>query len=359
MNQPHPWTPLHGSGPSAVRLAPVLRRLGALSALLLLAACGGGGDAGPVVPPPPPPPPPTAPSGPTEAQRSEAARLTALGHPACTAVAPFYWEVGDRTAARASGSVTRAGDSTVYSADSAMALASATKWLFGAYVVQRRAGVLSAEDVRHLNFRSGYTSFSFCLPGQTVDACLAFPADNGRYSAATDGRFLYDGGHMQKLASLMGLGAMDNDALAAEFRSVLGSDVAISFSQPQLAGGAQGTPAAYAHFLRRLLGGQLQLGALLGTQAVCTNPNTCAQALGTPVPLTESWDYALGHWVETDPALGDGAFSSAGAFGFYPWIDATRQWYGLLARRGEAGSGADSVNCGRLLRRAWVSGVAP
>ncbi len=322
----------------------------AVCALLLLAACGGGGDTAPA---------PAPPAAPTEAQRSEAARGTANGHAACTAVAPFYWEVGDRAAARASGSVLRAGDSTVVGAGSFMALASATKWLFGAYVVQRRGGALSAEDVRHLHFRSGYTSFSFCLPGQTVDACLAFPADNGRYTAATAGRFFYDGGHMQTLASRVGLGAMDNAALAAELRRVLGSEVAIGFSQPQLAGGAQATPAAYAHFLRRLLGGQLQLGALLGTQSVCTNPDTCAEALATPVPRTESWHYSLGHWVETDPVVGDGAYSSAGAFGFYPWIDATRSWYGLLARQGSAGSGLDSVACGRLIRRAWVTGVAP
>ncbi len=323
------------------------------SFLVLLAGCGGGSTD----PTPPPPTPPPS-SGPTETQRIAAATSTANSNAACTAIAPFYWEVGVRSAARASGSVNRAGDNTRYTAESSMALASATKWLFGAYVVQKRAGVLSADDVRHLNFRSGYTSFSLCLPGQTVDGCLAFPAANGAYTAATDGRFFYDGGHMQKLASLMGLGAMNSTALAAELRSQLGSDVAISFNQPQLAGGAQGTPADYARFLRKLLDGQLRLGALLGTQAVCTNPTTCPNALATPVPLAESWNYSLGHWVEADPVVGDGAFNSAGAFGFYPWIDATRSWYGILARQAAAGSGNESANCGRLIRKAWVTGAA-
>lgn len=333
-----------------------------LAASVLLAACGGSGDGGDgdqsgsdavaLAPPP-------SSTGPSEAQRIAAASSTANGHAACTAVAPFYWEVGDRRSARASGSVARTSDGTRYTADSSMALASATKWLFGAYVVQRRAGLLSRDDIRFLNFRSGHTSFVSCLPGQTVDACLAFPAGNGAYTAATDGRYFYDGGHMQKLASQMGLGNMDNVALATELRRVLGSDVAIGFSQPQLAGGAQGTPADYARFLRKLLDGRLQLGALLGTQAVCTNPATCPNALATPVPATESWDYALGHWVESDPALGDGAFSSAGAFGFYPWIDASRQWYGILARQAAAGSGNESVSCGRLIRKAWITGTAP
>jgi hypothetical protein len=267
--------------------------------------------------------------------------------------------VGDRDGARASGSVPRAGDGTRYSADTAMAWASATKWVFAAYVVQVRGAVLSDEDVRHLTFRSGHTSFIGCLPGQTVDGCLAFPAANGAYTAATDGRFFYDGGHMQKLASVVGLGALNSEALGAEMRRVLGSDIALSFSQPQLAGGAQGTPADYARFLRALLQGRLQLGEQLGRHAVCTNPVTCPNALFTPVPGSESWSYALGHWVETDPAVGDGAFSSAGAFGLYPWIDASRRWYGLLARQVPAGGGDGSARCGRLIRQAWTSGVAP
>lgn len=326
----------------------------ALSAML--AGCGGGGS-DPAPPPPPPPPPP--PASPSEAQRIAAATSTASNHAACTAVAPFYWEIGDRSARRAGGSIPRAGNTTVYDADSSLALASATKWLFGAYVAEVRAGALSAEDIRHLHFRSGYTSFTACLPGQTVDGCLAFPAANGTYTAATDGRFFYDGGHMQKLASLMGLGNLNNGALATELRAMLGDDVLITFNQPQLAGGAQGSAADYARFLRKMLDGRLRLGALLGTQAVCTNPATCPNALATPVPASENWNYSLGHWVEADPVVGDGAFSSAGAFGFYPWIDASRTWYGVLARQAAAGSGNESVNCGRLIRKAWVTGTAP
>jgi len=60
----------------------------------------------------------------------------------------------------------------------------------------------------------------------------------------------------------------------------------------------------------------------------------------------------------TRPAVGDGAFSSAGAFGFYPWIDAGRRYYGVIARRDSAGEGYDSARCGRLIRKAWLSGVA-
>ncbi len=196
-------------------------------------------------------------------------------------------------------------------------------------MVERRGATgLSASDIRFLNFRSGYTSFTSCSPSQTVGSCVA-ASTNGVYSATTDGKFLYDGGHMQQHASLMGLDALDNGTLAAEMETQLGTDVDIAYSQPQLAGGVR------------------------------TNPATCSGALGTPVPLTESWSYSLGHWVETDPAVGDGAFSSAGAFGFYPWVDAGKRYYGIVARQDlQSGSGFDSAFYGRLIRKAWLTGVA-
>jgi len=317
-------------------MKPILRPITSL-VVLTLAACGGGDSA----------------PGLTDAQRSQAASATAQSADnACAVVAPFYWEIGDRSARLASGAVGGAS----YGATSLLAIASASKWLYAAYVAERRAGALTADDVRFLNFRSGYDSFLVCLPGQTVDACLATPAANGAYRAADDGRFFYNGGHMQQHASLMGLGSLGNAALAAELQARLGSDIALAYSQPQLAGGVRSTPAAYARFLRKLLDGRLLLGGLLGAEPVCTNPNTCAQAISTPIPLSESWHYSLGHWVEDDPLVGDGAFSSPGAFGFYPWIDATRTTYGVLAREVAAGGGVDSVSCGRLIRKAWASG---
>jgi CubicO group peptidase (beta-lactamase class C family) len=162
---------------------------------------------------------------------------------------------------------------------------------------------------------------------------------------------------MQNHAVLMGLGALDNDGLARELRSQLGRDVALRYSQPQPAGGVVTSAADYARVLRKLLTGELALGAQLGQHAVCTNRLRCpGQALHTPVPLVEAWHYGLGYWIEDDPVFGDGTFSSAGAFGFYPWINAAVQGYGVIARKGAMGSGHDSVLCGRLLRKAWADG---
>ena len=58
--------------------------------------------------------------------------------------------------------------------------------------------------------------------------------------------------------------------------------------------------------------------------------------------------------------MGDGAFSSAGAFGFYPWIDTSKRYYGIVARQDffSARAGVDSAYCGRVIRKAWVTGTA-
>jgi len=319
-----------------------------LIAAALLAACGGGGGDG------------STSTGPSDAQRIAAATATAQsGSNACAPIAPFYWEVGDRNARLAAGSVDAAGNTLSYTSSTLMPIASASKWLYAGYIVQKRQGVLSASDVKFLNFRSGYTNFSICLPGQTIDSCLAY-LNNGVYSTATDGQFDYGGGHMQKHASLEGLGGLDNAGLAAEVRSQIGNDIVLAYSQPQPAGGGVSTADDYARYLRKLLGGALWMSAALGTNPVCTNPTTCpaGQAVSTPIPSNESWHYSVGHWVEDDPVVGDGAFSSPGAFGFYPWLDARKTWYGVVARKDSAGGGVDSVYCGRLIRKAWVTGVA-
>jgi hypothetical protein len=296
-------------------------------------------------------------SGPTLAQRQAAAQATAQSASNdCQPVRPFYWEVGDGNGALASGSVS-GGGLINYTANSQLAIASASKWLYAADVAQHRVGQMTAQDIQFLNFRSGYVGLSVsdsCDRNQTVDQCLA-TGTHGDYTAADVNKFYYAGGHMQKHASLMGFGAMDNAALATEVRSQIGSDIALSYVQPQPAGGVAMTPAAYAQFLRKLLNKQLQLAGLLGSNPVCTNPLTCSAAVYAPVPPTESWHYSLGHWVEDDPKVGDGAFSSPGAFGFYPWIDASKTYYGVVAR--EVASGyIESAHCGRLIRKAWLTG---
>jgi hypothetical protein len=326
--------------------------LALLFAGLLVTACGGGGDssssgdAGGSIPP----------GGITQQQRILAATATAQNNAFCTAVRPFYWEVGDRNSDLASGSVDSSASAIKYTANTPLSVASASKWLYASYVVQRHGGALTADDYKYLNLQSGYSTFRECLRDQTVADCQTYQ-DNDVYTAEHDGKFFYGGGHMQKHATLLGLGGMNSELLSDEIRSQLGANVTLGYSNPQLAGGAYMSSSSYALVLRMMLSGQLRIGSMLGAKPVCTNRLTCASAVSAPIPLNESWHYSIGHWVEDDQAVGDGAFSSPGAFGFYPWIDASKTYYGVLARVGIVGA-IDSVYCGRLIRKAWLTGVA-
>ena len=314
------------------------------AAMLGLAGCGGGGsDAGP-------------PGGTSTAAAAATATATS-GSNACAGVRPFYWEVGDGSGRLVSGTVDSASDPTVYTANTLMSVASASKWFYSTYFVQRTGGVLSASDIKFFNFQSGYTALQFSCspdPAQTVQQCVDL-GNNGAYTAANDGEFFYSGAHMEKHASLNGLGGLDSAALTAEVRSQVGTEIHLTYFEPQLAGGLAMAAADYATLLRKIVRGDLRMHDALGTHAVCTNPSpTCPNAVFTPSPPGESWHYSIGHWVEDDPAVGDGAFSSPGASGFYPWIDRTKTLYGVLARNVTAGA-IPSVYCGRLIRKAYVT----
>jgi hypothetical protein len=288
-------------------------------------------------------------SRPSLEERVAAAEQAAAGDPACTAIDPFYWELGDAEAAVADGAI-----GSDYRADTRLQIASGSKLLWGAYVVERFAGDVAAIDVEAMTMRSGYTAFDHCPGALTVAGC--FQAGGDEHRAADDGFFFYGGGHYQKYAIDLGLGAKGKPGLADEVERLLGEDLELAYWIPEPAAGVETTPAAYGRFLRKILAGELAIAAHLGGEAVCTLPSACAEAHDSPVD--QAWHYSFGHWVEDDPETGDGAFSSPGAFGFYPWIDASKSWYGLLARK-DVGPGAylESVACGQAIRRAFMTGA--
>jgi len=296
---------------------------------------------------------PAAQAQPSTDQRAAAARTAAQASDKCQAVQPFYWSIGDARGVLADGRVgARAPEATTQ-----MPIASASKLVYAAFIAQRRQGRLTADDVRYLTFTSGYTNFRNCRRGQTIAECDAM-RDNGTHDPATDGRFFYNGGHMERHAVLEGLGALDDAGLADAVNAALGTR--FRYLQPQLAGGIATSAADYGEFLRRIVDGQLQMKSLLGTHAVCTDPRTCAAAAESPIQGVDV-HYSIGHWVEDD-ANGDGAFSSAGAFGFYPWISRDETTWGVLARVsfafGGGRAGTASLMCGREIRAAWARGAA-
>lgn len=266
-----------------------------------------------------------------------AATLTAEARPPrdyCANIGPYYWEIGNATSVLASGSA-NCTSTECYDRGSVMSIASASKWLYGAYVAQTKT--ITPADVSMLQMTAGYVDFAMCTQFQTVGKC-AIAGSNDLITPAAIGKFSYGGGHMQMHAATGPLAAMNAAALGAAMSSALGVEVA--YQQPQLAGGAVMNAAGYAQFLRRLMTGGLTLP--LGAHQICTDPATCPTALKSPT--REPWNYSLGHWVELD-----GTFSSAGAFGFYPWISADKKLYGIVATT-SAPSGWASAQCGRQIR---------
>jgi hypothetical protein len=300
-------------------------------------------------------------------QRSAAVSATARGNRACSAAKPFYWEIGDQNAPLISGTEGAA----LPTASTTLPISSASEWIFAAYVLQSHAGKLSDSEISPLTMRSGYSNLQFdrCVqrsPGsthlETVNNCFhalhLVGGSNSDFKPAQVGKFFYNGGHFQRLAATdPRLGELTGSALTRVIGAQLGTGVAFIYDSPQLDAGIRTTPASYAWFLRKILANQLLMHDALGGDAVCTNPSRCPTALNTPIPQTESWHYSLGHWVEDDPRVGDGAFSDPGLMGFYPWIDASKTYYGVLARTSHvAGAHVSSMQCGRLIRKAWLTG---
>ncbi len=278
---------------------------------------------------------------------------TITGDPLCSAIPNFYWEIGDVSGPLASGAV-----GTAFGASTEINIASASKLVFGAYVVERFKADLTQMDASAMRMLSGYTSLVYdtCVGASSVSACLA-AANNDTFTSADVGVFYYNGGHFQNYAVSLGLGNDDDDALTADIKSLVGSEFSFTYSSPQLAAGIKTSASDYAAFLRKILAGGLAIASHLGENAVCTLPSACSTAAYSPAPA--AWHYSYAHWVEDDPTTGDGAFSSPGAFGFYPWIDATKTYYGILARYSiDAQAYVQSAECGAKIRKAFVTGTA-
>lgn len=298
---------------------------------------------------------------PSLAMRRAAVESTLAHAGNCQRLGDYYWEIGD-----AGGVLMHGQQGQRIGANKTVRLASASKWVFGAYVVERTRGKLTQAEVDALTMRSGYDALNpfLCNRNDTVQSCFR----RGRNDAFTPGhvgRFSYNGGHDQKLLVDLGLGSADAATLSDELDRELGhtpgmrdadKPLGIKYLAPEPAGGMIATPAAYGQFLRRLIRGDYLLGKMLGQHAVCTEPGSCPTAVSTPAAMP--WHYALNYWIEDQPG-GDRAYSSPGAFGFYPWVTADKRYYGMIARETLAPRAyVRSAACGALIRKAFAEGRA-
>lgn len=334
----------------------------------------------------------TAPTSPAPTITSVAAASnTAADNALCTAERPFYWEIGNSTSTLAFGSV----GTPAVTATTKMLIASASKWVIAMYAVQLRGGVssLTTNDINSLSQIDGYTNAPDSCGTTTITQCAAVTnAAGNNFTGCGAGQlysyqntscpsgtgdqfhFSYNGWHFNNWAITYGgfSGAAGTQtALASTVFGLINPGSNFTYTQPQTAGGLRGAPADYAALLRLVLSNTLLMNGALGTHSVCTRPgaNYTGQTVNgsagpsscpsTYAPITEKWQYSIGHWVETDPSTdGDGAFSSPGAFGFYPWVNAAKTYYGVVVPApANNNSGSDSVKCGRLIRHAWDTGV--
>jgi hypothetical protein len=129
----------------------------------------------------------SAANGPPKTTSASAATSTAQNNTECTAIQPFYWEIGNQNGTLASASSTASGQTPVLSS-TPMSIASASKWIYGMYVLQKRGGVanLSSADIAFLNFTSGYsymgsdTQSATCTAppsgADSINYCLTLPS---------------------------------------------------------------------------------------------------------------------------------------------------------------------------------------
>lgn len=334
---------------------------------VLLASCSGGSISATA----------GVPDAPTPTSAA-AVSATAQNNSYCTAIQPFYWEIGDANEKLVGGSSTQAGGKAV-TASSPFEIASASKWIYAMYVVQQRGGVtgLTSNDIKFLNFTSGYSNMPSKAVGQTCTApssgpdsinyCLTLSGPDGPFDSQdpnTVGKFDYNSGHEENHAGKFepSINALDASKLGKAIADELGvPGVVLYYNQPLLAGGIYTDASSYAAILRAVLSGQLYMHDALGTHTVCAWVGAGCNAVYSPV-TKEHWHYSLGHWVEDDTSQGDdGAFSSPGLFGFDPWIDAQKKYYGVISRfqvpdQNNPQPGYTSTLCARRLRAAWETG---
>ncbi|MDY7229606.1 hypothetical protein [Hyalangium rubrum] len=281
----------------------------------------------------------------------------------CDTLGNFHWELGD--GATVHFSLSRG---TGVGAFTEMPLASASKWLYAsAYLQSKGYANLTPNEKRRLNFTSGYLEGIDATcgdPGTTVSACYGPSYKNVSYNASQEGKYYYDGGHMQKLAA-DDIGIRSGTGFASVMDWVnkwLSTSLPESDNAVSVAGGFHGSAAHYRLFLQKLLNNQYAMSSQLVSDAVPAYAGGPGVAF-TPWSSSQRAFYGLGHWLEREWLNGAWTLtghSSPGKFGFYPWVDAGKTQYMILARSRVLlanNEGEKSRLCAHAIRRAYLTGV--
>lgn len=221
-----------------------------------------------------------------------------------------------------------------------------------------------------LSFTSGMVTENLCTinPFITLTECVNAIANTGLV-ATLGTRFDYGSTHLAVAARMAELatGERWNTLFRARLADPLGLSQSAQFYalpnqalgtlNPLVAGGLRISSREYGALLALAFHKGSSGGVTVGTpalfDAMAREPfpsvaigNSPAVSLGTP------FRYGLGAWLECDtPATGCAVISSAGAFGFTPWLDRSAGYFATLAmERLDGGGTGFSVQLQQALR---------
>ena len=206
--------------------------------------------------------------------------------------------------------------------------------------------------------RAATRASSSCTPDQTVAGVRRRSGPTASTTRPPTASSSTAAATWRSTPSLIGLGAARQcGARRRDAGAVRHRRRARPTPQPQLAGGVVTSAGRLRGLPAEMLSASCRWARLLGSHPVCTNPRPAPLPSATPIPPSESWHYSIGHWVEDDPTSATGVQQRRAV----RLLSLDRRLEDLVRRRRATWrrpARFDSVDCGRLIRKAWLTGIA-
>ncbi len=226
-------------------------------------------------------------------------------------------------------------------------------------------------NLAHLmSFTSGLTQEPACLHDAFADfeSCIIEVANINAGNGLTPGTQFYYSASDQQVAGMMAIearGVASWQDIFAEFQAQTGLFPTATFnvtsqSNPRIAGGMNFIGEEYLAFLKALKDGRLLNGASMSqlladrTAGIPIVYSPFQTGIGGGPGLGEDWHFGFGLAHECQSAtyncVAGSRISSPGAFGSYPFWDRSKNYTGVVVRRGEFGTLVKGINIERAVR---------